>query len=94
MKIILLIFLIKKKLMKIFIKYLANKNIIFFFFYFKIVDKSNEMTNNIELIIRRPVYQQEDIDRYYDYAEPDKSSKSIKINKIFYNNLYKKKKNI
>ncbi|XP_074100909.1 LOW QUALITY PROTEIN: prestin [Cotesia typhae] len=42
-------------------------------------DKSNEMTNNIELIIRRPVYQQEDIDRYYDYAEPDKSiSRSVK----------------
>ncbi|XP_057334828.1 solute carrier family 26 member 10-like isoform X1 [Microplitis mediator] len=44
-------------------------------------DKCDEMTNNLELIIRRPVYQQEDLDRYYDYTEPDKSIRQSVINK-------------
>lgn len=46
----------------------------------------DEMTSNPELIVRRPVYQQEDFDRYYDYTKPTKSckpkNKSIEYNFI------------
>ncbi|XP_034941866.1 prestin-like isoform X2 [Chelonus insularis] len=47
-------------------------------------DQCDEMSNNPELIVRRPVYQQEDLDRFFEYSKPSSTLR---------NSLKKKYKN-
>lgn len=45
----------------------------YFFYVAEHID--DKMINNPELFIRRPVYEQKDLDCIYDYSKPEKSCK-------------------